>query len=133
MSWTISIDAQGLVWARVGTSSPGFDEALADSISTLSPRGEPPALSTYWIDRALAGVESGSEKPFLWGNATRLTRSGDEVIAQSDYGLFADERMPVSEFVEGLKTWREVVLRAIREGGAISLAAGVTFWPQRNP
>jgi hypothetical protein len=133
MPWTIWVDDRGLIWANAGDDLPGFNEALADSISALSPIGQPPALSTYWIDKALAGVERHSGRPISSGNATSLTRDGEEVVAESEYELFEDERMSVTAFVEGLRLWRTAVATAIQNNATISLRPGVTYWVQRNP
>lgn len=133
MTWTISTDQQGLIWAHAGPEYRGFNEAMADSISALSPRGVPPSLSTYWIDHAIARIHSASAKALGGGNATSLIRVGDEVIAHSDYELFEDERMSVAEFLNGLELWREAVQSAIDRGATISLTPGVTYWAQRNP
>ncbi len=54
MRWTIWKDKSGLICAEVDDGHPGFNEALADAISSLSPVGQPPALSTYWIEIAAA-------------------------------------------------------------------------------
>ena len=73
----------------------------------------------------------------MWGDgeaaAPRSLSDGEDVVAQSDYALFEDERMPASAFVEGLRLWRAVAVEAIRTNSPISLRPGVTYWAQRNP
>src|SRR5437899_1886023 len=49
----------GTVDARLGPEWPIFNEALADSISSLPPRGSAEKrLSTYWIDKTLERLRS---------------------------------------------------------------------------
>ena len=106
-------DHDGLVWLDLGREWPGFNEALADSVSTLSPRGESPALSTYWIDHALSKVASRPGTEVSSGNATRLVRTDEGIRARSDYELFEDEEMPVEHFVRLLQVWRSAVVERI--------------------
>jgi hypothetical protein len=99
----------------------------------LSPRGEDPALSTYWIDHALENVHrpnSDDELVVSGGNATSVFRSGRQVRAESLYDTFEAEWMDVHEFERGLQEWRTEVDRAIRSG--CTIRADLSKY-QRNP
>lgn len=133
MTWTIWTDQRGLIHAKVGGSNPGFDEALGDSLSALSPAGQPPALSTYWIDLALARLEQSAVQLLVSGNSTRFIRKGADVVAQSDYEMFPDERMPGIEFINGLQLWRKAIADGIQRRVQLTLPEGVTYWAQRTP
>lgn len=133
MSWAICTDERGLIHATVGDAYPGFEEALDDSVSALSPAGQVPELSTYWIDLALARLDRGGVELLVAGNCTRLIRRGGDVVAQSEYELFPEEKMCITEFIDGLKLWREAILSALQRGARLSLPEGVTYWAQRNP
>jgi hypothetical protein len=68
VEFTFSTREDGQVDATIVGEHPGLNEALADSISSLPPRGAPGrGPSTYWIDVARAGsiaaLESGSDAP----------------------------------------------------------------------
>jgi hypothetical protein len=56
MVWRFWMGSEGLIWVDAGDGRNDFSEALNDTISALSPRGEAPALSTYWIDHALSNL-----------------------------------------------------------------------------
>jgi hypothetical protein len=99
-----------------------FNEALADSISSLPPRGaDGKGPSPYWIDVALEGARNaastGDTRPFTGGNITYLRVDGDDVVAGVDYHddeEFA-ERMPIETFVALLTQWRSLVVEAQSE------------------
>lgn len=119
MTWRFWTGPTGLIWANAGEDRTGFNEALNDSISSLSPRGQPAALSTYWIDRALERIrlpETGDEIVVSGGNSTHVVRQGGRVRAEAIYGTFADDWMELDEFERGLEQWRERVEQAIRSG-----------------
>src|SRR5438093_5957255 len=135
MAWSIRVEPAGLVWADPGPSHPELKEALQDCVQSLSPAGMPPALSTYWIDRALAGL-SGSgptEAVLASGNAWSLVRRGDTIAARFDYaeeeGDLDGETIGVDELREGLTTYRDAVLEALREGHQLD----ERWWAQMNP
>jgi hypothetical protein len=107
---------RGLIWITLGSSRPGWYEAMNDGISSLSPRGQPPELSTYWIDHALAGVDSAPGSKITGGNSTRIERTTDGVVAKSDYEMFEDEHMSVEDFVSLLRAWRDRVVALQRAG-----------------
>ena len=106
---------KGLIWLDLGPSWSSFNEALADAVSSLSPRGEPPALSTYWIDRALAAEHAESGAVVAGGNSTTIVRTRYGVRAESDYELFDAQEMPLAEFLSALQQWRDEVVAAKRE------------------
>jgi hypothetical protein len=107
----------GLIWIDLGPKWPGFNEALNDGVSFLSPRGEASALSTYWIDHALAGVDSPPGTTITGGNSTRIERTTSGVCAKSDYALFDDEHMSTDDFVDLLRASGDevVALQAQRD------------------
>lgn len=100
----------------LGPGWPGFNETLADSVSTMPYRGEETtALSAYWIDLLIERLENwheapGVEQALIHGNATELVKVDDKVIARSLYDLFDDERMHGPELLRLLHRWRELVL-----------------------
>jgi Domain of unknown function (DUF4279) len=114
----------GVVDISLGVGWSGFDQTLADSISTRPPRGDAStAPSTFWIDRVLALIHrhDGSDVELASGNATHLATVAGFVVASSDYEVFADESMPLGSFVEVLTRWRaEVLATKASDGGARS-------------
>src|SRR5437868_2811272 len=91
----------GTVDARLGPEWATFNEALADTISSLPPRGsDERRLSTYWIDKTLERLRAfraaGEDGPIASGNAYSVVLRGEEVVAVFDYGdEDQDEPMPV--------------------------------------
>ena len=134
MAWRFWTDPNnGLIWTHAGDDRKGFTEALNDSVSSLSPGGEPPNVSTYWIDRALERLRlpsSDDEVVVSGGNATQIFRKGQRVRAVSLYDVFDDEWMDVDEFERGLQGWRAEVLEALQLGR--TLARDQSNY-QRNP
>ena len=111
----------GQVDAHLGDEWPIFNHALADSVSSLPPRGAPGmGPSTYWIDvakeRALRAAEHRDERPFTWGNVTQLLVREGQVVARYDYDEPGDpvELLPLAEFLVLLDRWRERVLESAR-------------------
>jgi hypothetical protein len=102
-------ESKGLIWVDVGDDRAGLWEALADSVSSLAPRGEPPALSTYWIDHALRADETGLGEVITQGNSTSLVRTATGVRAEALYDTFAPEEVGLDEFLSGLRAWRHQV------------------------
>lgn len=133
MDMTFVRAKDGAPYPRLGSPWVGFDDALADAVSSLPPRGSAEqSVSTYWIDRALsqvrrmvAAAESG---PFQGGNTTTLSVVGGRIVATSDYDLFDEESMPVDDFEQILSSWRVEVLR-VREAERPSIPE--TY--RRNP
>jgi hypothetical protein len=112
----VQLREDGSVDARLGPDWPIFNEALADAISSLPPRGSKERhLSTYWIDNTLDRLrrlrtarESG---PVAGGNAYSIHASGNDVRAVFDYGdEDSYELMPADEFEDLLERWRQRVL-----------------------
>lgn len=122
MTWLFETDEAGLVWVAAHESYPGFSAALADSLGSLSPRGETPSLSTYWIDRALtwlASNEDGDQRVEVSsGNATALEQEGQVVQAVALYETFEPESLPTGEVVLGLLAWRRAIIDRIETEGA---------------
>lgn len=109
-------DSEGLIWVDVGEHRPGLWEALADGVSALSPRGEEPALSTYWIDHALLAKGASPGEIITQGNSAALIRTDSGVRAEALYDTFTPEEMDLQEFLAGLREWRdEVTSRMPRE------------------
>jgi hypothetical protein len=134
MTWSIDVDPGGLVWLDPGGSNPQLKEALQDCVESLSPAGTTPSLSTYWIDRALAGLsdQASGEAVIANGNAWSLIRCGDTVTVRFDYAEEAEEdreTVPVDELVVGLSAYRNAVLRALEAGHRLD----ERWWAQRNP
>jgi hypothetical protein len=131
--WT---DERGLIWADLGDGWPGFNLALADAVSALSPRGTDPALSTYWIDTALERMTpehaKDDEHKVAGGNETELAVAGETVHARSLYDLFDPEQMPLDAFATMLGSYREAVLSAISRGERLRRPEG-QYTSQRNP
>lgn len=111
----------GQVDATLGPGWPLFNHALADSVSSLPPRGASGnGPSTYWIDLALErsrqAAEAGDERPFTWGNITELSVRNGEVVARYDYADPDEpgEALPLDEFLDLLNRWRTRVLESAR-------------------
>lgn len=108
----------------LGEGWPGFNEALADSVSTMPFRGEATTgLSTYWLDLLIERVENWSDAPgveqsVISGNATELIKVDDRVVARSLYELFEDESLPIAEVLPALRSWREQV---VAKGGMFTI------------
>jgi hypothetical protein len=118
MEWTFTRVSGRGIDVDLGSSWPGFNEALADSVSSMSPRSSwRRGLSTYWIDHVLDGVATGRTdgKALSSGNSTELVLEGDDVVARSLYELFGDERMELKEYTELLQAWRAQVVEHRRE------------------
>ena len=112
----VQLRDDGTVDARLGSEWPIFNQALADSISSVPPRGSPERhLSTFWIDSTLGRLRSMREGqtlgPIASGNAYSLILDGDDVVASFDYGDEDDqERLAVDDVIELLTGWREAVV-----------------------
>jgi hypothetical protein len=102
----------GNIDARLGDEWPLFNEALADSISSLPPRGQDQAgPSTYWVDVALQGLENslrtGTDRPFAAGNVTLLRVRDGMIEARFDFDeAEAGEFMSVEDFRAIIGEWR---------------------------
>lgn len=81
----------GTIDVRLGPDWPIFNEALADAVSSLPPRGsDEKRLSTYWIDRMLERLDAlqneGTTGSIAAGNAYSIVFDGDGVEAVFAYG-----------------------------------------------
>ena len=115
----VALRDDGTVVARLSPDWPIFNEALADAVSSLPPRGSSEKrLSTYWIDRTLDRLallqEASQPGPVASGNAYSLLFDGDSVQAVFDYGDPNEdvELMSVQDFRWILRGWRAAVLAA---------------------
>ena len=107
----VQLRDDGTVDAHLGREWPVFNEALADAISSLPPRGsEERRLSTYWIDNALQRLrrlrQVDEEGLVARGNAYSIVFSSDGVSAVFDYGEDERETMPADDFDDLLQRWR---------------------------
>lgn len=121
MTWNFEVDDAGLVWVVLDANYRGFSSTLADALGSLSPAGERPSLSTYWVDRALtwlvAATDHDQPTDVASGNATVLQREGATVKAIALYDTFETEELPVQEVVYGLLQWRRAILDRIGNAG----------------
>jgi hypothetical protein len=115
----VGLRDDGTIDARLGSEWPIFNEALADAVSSLPPRGSSEArLSTYWIEQTLARLatlEARNETgPIASGNAYSLVFDGDGVEAVFDYGDPNEEveLMSTADFRSILEGWHRAVLAA---------------------
>ena len=105
----VQVRDDGTVDVRLGPRWAIFNEALADAVTSLPPRGSPERrLSTYWIDQTLsrlAAFRHGGEGGVVAsGNAYSISVSENHVTAMWDYGdADTSERMTIAEFVEILE------------------------------
>lgn len=109
----------GTIDARLGFDWPIFNEALADAVSSLPPRGSNETrLSTYWIDQTLVRLATLQAQdqtgPIASGNACSIVFDGDGVEAVFDYGDPNEdvELMSTDDFTSILERWRAAVLAA---------------------
>jgi hypothetical protein len=106
----------------LGKDWPGFNEALADSASSMPFRGERrTTLSTYRIDLLTTRIEAWDgqvENSLAAGNTTELLKHHDVVIARSLYDLFDDEQLPVETILTTLRAWRD---RVVERGGGFEI------------
>lgn len=129
----------GTVEVRLRGEWPLFNEALADSVSSLPPRGQNVlGPSTYWVDVALNGLgralATGSEQPFTVGNITLLRVKGGMVEARYDYDddAVAGEFMAVDDFSAVLSEWRRRI-EASASGATSAFPETYRRNPHRSP
>lgn len=113
----VALRDDGTIDARLGSDWPIFNEALADAVSSLPPRGSKETrLSTYWIDQSLARLDTfqakGETGQIAGGNAYSLVFDGDGVEAVFDYGDPNEdvELMSTDDFRSVLEGWRAAVI-----------------------
>jgi hypothetical protein len=130
--WRIWTEPGGLTWADPGPERDALRSALEDCAETLSPIGEPPRLSTYWIDHRLAQLERARDGEIANGNLWTLTVTGDAVEVRMNVDPPTSpplDVVKVAELADGLRLLREEVVRQRATGHALS----DRYWPQRVP
>lgn len=131
-AWRIWTDDRGLAWADPGPHRPALGDAVRDCAETLSPVGESPRLSTYWIDDLLAEMDNTEAGVIAHGNLWVLTRNGSNVEVRMDVDPIDSEPLDVVTVSD-----LAAALRALSEEVRSQLAAGHElddrFWAQRNP
>jgi hypothetical protein len=119
MEPSFSSREDGQIDVDLGPEWPLFTEALNDCVSSLPPGGaKGSGPSPYWVDFARLGLdralESGSDRPFTWGNVTLLRLKRGRVEARLD---FEEEDVPgqfldVPEFQTVLDEWRRRIVQS---------------------
>jgi len=118
----VQVRDDGTIDARLDDWWATFNEALADAVTSLPPRGSTERrLSTYWIDDVLRRVEDFKQSRgggvVASGNAYSISVSlpDDDATARFDYGdADTHESMTIEEFVTVLSGWRMAVIDARR-------------------
>jgi hypothetical protein len=136
VDWVFDIEAGGLVWPDPGPGRGVLKDALNDCVSSLSPAGGSPGLSTYWIDRALErlGLQE-REGVIAGGNAYLLAWADDVVQVWFDFDYYDDDANEIldtitaDELVEGLLAYRHAVVNAIESGHRLD----DRWWAPQNP
>lgn len=129
--WRIWTEPGGLTWADPGPDPGALSDALRDCASTLSPRDEAPALSTYWVDRMLDSLEAGNSE-VAHGNLWVVTLAGDSVEIRLDLDEPATEPVATvhhSAMVRGLRDLRAEVQARLDAGHILD----DRNWSQQNP
>jgi hypothetical protein len=83
-AWQIWTDDRGLAWADPGPHRTALGDAVRDCAETLSPVGQSPRLSTYWIDDLLDEMDKTEAGVIAHGNLWVLTRNGPNVEVRMD-------------------------------------------------
>lgn len=122
MRWSFELDDAGLIWVATDPAFPGFAAVLADAVGPLSPQGEPPALSTYWIDRTVTwiaeNIDAADQVELAAGNSTALVQQGGAIEAVALYETFPTEVLSADEVLRGLLAWRRMILDRVDQVGA---------------
>jgi len=129
--WRIRTEAGGLAWVDPGPDQGALRQALGDCVSTLSPRGEAPGLSSYWIDRLLDRLEAG-EGEVAHGNLWVFTLVDQAVEIRMDVDDPASEPLAsvdLTTLIHGLRTLRAEVQSRIAAGHVLD----DRHWSQQNP
>lgn len=130
--WRIWTEPGSLAWADPGPEYVGMADAIADCAETLSPRGEPPTLSTYWIDLLLEGIDERRKGELAHGNLWVFTLNGENVEIRMDVDNPADEAVgsiDLGDLVSGLNALRGEVIRQLSTGHQLD----GRIWSQKNP
>ncbi len=130
--WRIWTDDRGLAWADPGPHRPALGDAVRDCAEALSPVGQSPRLSTYWIDSLLDEMDRTEAGVVAHGNLWVLTRKGPNVEIRMDVDPIDSEPLDVVAVSELV-----AALRALSKEVRSQLAAGHELddrpWTQRNP
>lgn len=130
--WRVWTESGGLARLDPGPDRPALRAALEDCAETLSPLGEPPALSTYWLDRMLELAKASDHAEIAHGNLWVLTAHGGLVEVRMDVDPAASEPLDlieVEELTRGLRLLRTEVLTRLAEGHQLAERS----WVQKNP
>lgn len=130
--WRIWTDEGGLTWADPGSGRAALRSAVEDCAGTLSPVGEPPALSTYWVDRLLSNLVRSAQGDIGHGNLWVLTVSDRVVEVRMDVDPPSSDPLDVvsvDELVRGLRALRDEVVVRLAAGHQLS----DRYWSQKNP
>lgn len=112
MQWTYVRTPGRGIDVDLGVDHPGWNETLADSISSMPPKGSPDhGLSTYWIDHVLTALRSDAPegRALSFGNSTEIVMGHGLVLARSLYETFNEEEMDAGAFEHLLVGWRAEV------------------------
>lgn len=130
--WRIWPDPAGLAWADPGDDRDAFRSALEDCADSLSPAGQPPGLSTYWVDHLLGQLERGRDGEVANGNLWTLTVKGDTVEVRMNVDPPTSEPLDVvgiDELREGLRLLRGEIVTQLAAGHTLDRR----WWAQRVP
>lgn len=128
--WRIWTEKGGLASVDPGTDHPALRLAIQDCAGTLSPAGQPPTLSTYWIDEVLSAIQR-REMEVAHGNLWVLTLRGQAIEVRMDVDDPASqplESMDAATVVEGLQALRAEVMRQADRGHTLD----DRMWLQKN-
>jgi hypothetical protein len=132
---TFTTRPDGQVDVQLDCDCPLLNDALADSVSSLPPRGEDGVgPSTYWVDVALAGLEralgEGTDRAFAGGNATQFRVFEGRIEARYDYADDDEsgEFIEIDVFRSILGEWRD---RIVESASAATERLPDTY--RRNP
>jgi hypothetical protein len=129
--WPIWTEKGGLAWVDPGTDHPALRDAIQDIAATLSPVGQPPRLSTYWIDEVLAAIQR-RDGEVSHGNLWVLTLRDQTIDVRMDLDDPASqplESIDAATLVEGLQALRAEVMRQLHSGHTLD----DRMWLQKNP
>ena len=131
-AWRARTDDGGLTWLDPGPDRPALRAALEDCAETLSPAGEPPALSTYWVDRLLERAAELEPGDIAHGNLWVLTAADRMVEVRMDVDPPSSEPIEVIEtddLIRGLQVLRSEVVVRLAHGHRLD----DRYWTQKNP
>jgi hypothetical protein len=132
-NWRIWTEPGELSRADPGADRSALRSALEDCADTLSPIGEEPGLSTYWIDRLLVELDHPTRSEIAHGNLWVLSIRGGIVEVRMDVDPPESpplDAVEIQELREGLDRLRNEVVARCASGHALSPRP---HWAQRNP